>query len=58
MSGGGIDVESIHLALQQSFSADSHIRQPAEKIKEFEKSRGCGNVTIASSGGKAGEVLQ
>ena len=52
-----MDVESLHLALQQSFSAESHIRQPAEKIiKKLKKSR-VRNVTIASSGGKAGEVL-
>ena len=33
-----MDVESIHLALQKSFSADSHIRQPAENnIKNWKK---------------------
>ena len=36
-----MDVESLHLALQQSFSADSHIRQPAEKIiKNLKKVEG------------------
>ena len=36
-----MDVESLHLALQQSFSAESHIRQPAEKIiKNLKKVEG------------------
>ena len=36
-----MDVESLHLALQQSFSAVSHIRQPEEKIlKNLKKVEG------------------
>jgi len=36
-----MNVESLHLALQQSFSADSHIRQPAENIiKNLKKVEG------------------